>query len=162
MDILANLYPYKQFYQQWNPKSRWVIISSIMKKKNHPKRILSETLHTFTTKSVTETDKYLAMLATTIHFPLPAVRGLWILAFDVLLVEGLTTTSRSHINTCSFGSLETPSLTKDWRKLSLISPTDTDSTAPCQYQSQNIMNVIIPKRLRDTNPLTKQTHHIST
>jgi hypothetical protein len=76
----------------------------------------TQALHTFTTKSVTETDKNLAMLATTIHFPLPEVRDLRLLLFGVLLVEGLTTTSKSHINTCSFGSLEikpTPSLTKD-------------------------------------------------
>lgn len=93
-------------------------------------------MYTFKTKSVTETDKYRAMLATTIHFPLPEARAFLAFAFDVLLVEGLITTSKSHINTCSFGSLEikpTPSLTKDCRKLSLISPTDTDSTAPCGF-----------------------------
>lgn len=76
-------------------------------------------LHTFKTKSVMETDKYLAILATTIHFPLPelafVVRGLRGLAFAVLLLEGLITTSKSHINTCSLGSLEIKpnSLTKD-------------------------------------------------
>lgn len=95
---------------------------------------LFQALYTFTTKSVTETDKYLAILATTIHFPLPDARDFLVLAFDALWVEGLITISKSHINTCSFGSLEikpTPSLTKDCRKLSLISPTDTDSIAPC-------------------------------
>lgn len=88
---------------------------------------------TFITKSMTDTEKYLAMLATTIHFPLPEVRGFRGLDFCELLLEGLSTTSKSHINTCSFGSLEimpAPSLTKDWRKLSLISPTNMDSTAP--------------------------------
>lgn len=74
-------------------------------------------MNTFKTKSVTETDKYLAMLATTIHFPLPELRGfLAFLALDVLLFVGLITISKSHINTWSFGSLEikpTPSLTKD-------------------------------------------------
>lgn len=110
------------------------------KKKGRRKKELVQILYTFKTKSVMETDKYLAILATTIiHFPRPDLRGLWDgslrdLAFGVLLFEGLITTSKSHINTCSLGSLEIKpnSLTKDWRKLSLISPTETDSTAPCK------------------------------
>ena len=92
------------------------------------------TLGVFNTKSVTETDKYLTVLAITIYFYQPDACDFIVLAFDALLVEGLITISRSHINTCSFGSLEmkpTPSLTKDCRRLSLISPTDTDSIAPC-------------------------------
>lgn len=95
-----------------------------------------------TTNSVRETDKNLAMLATTIHFPLPEDflpedRDLRDLVFCVPLFEDLITTSKSLINTCSFGSLEikpTPILIKDCRKLSLISPTDTDSIAPCKLQ----------------------------
>lgn len=66
--------------------------------------------------SVTETDKNLAVLATTIHFPLPEERGLRVLVFFELLLDGRITTSKSHINNCSLGSLEikpTPSLTKD-------------------------------------------------
>lgn len=95
-----------------------------------------ETLYrrlTFTTISVTETDKNLAVLATTFHFPRPEERDLWVLVLIELLLDGRITTSKSHISTCSLGSLEikpTPSLTKDWRKLSLISPTVTDSIAP--------------------------------
>lgn len=110
------------------------------KKKGRRKKALVQILYTFKTKSVMETDKYLAILATTIiHFPRPDWRGLRDgslrdLAFGVLLFEGLITTSMSHINTCSLGSLEIKpnSLTKDWRKLSLISPTETDSIAPCK------------------------------
>lgn len=91
-------------------------------------------MYTFTTRSVTQTDRYLAILATIIHFPLPEALDFRVFIFWGLLFEGLITTSKSLIRTCSFGSREikpTPSLTKDWRKLSLISPTDTDSTAPC-------------------------------
>lgn len=100
---------------------------------------LSPVLYTFKTKSVTETDTYLAILAITIHFPLPEARGFLVLALEALLVEGLIRISKSHINTCSFGSLEikpTPSLTNDCRKLNLISPTDIDSTGPCKLGSQ--------------------------
>ena len=91
---------------------------------------------TFRTKSDMETDKNLAMFATTIHFPLPELRGFWDLIFFVLLPEGLITTSKSQISTCSFGSFEIKpkSLTNDWRRLSLISPTETDSIAPCKLQ----------------------------
>lgn len=103
----------------------------------------SQTSNTFITISVTETDRNLAMLATTIHFPLPEVEGFRVLFFCELLFEfeDLITTSSSHINTCSFGSLEikpTPSLTSDWRKLSLISPIETDSTAPCKSEVKTI------------------------
>lgn len=73
------------------------------------------------------------MLATTIHFPLPEVpelRDFRDLVFGVPLFDDLKATSKSQINTCNFGSLEIKPLAKDCRKLSLISPTDTDSTAP--------------------------------
>lgn len=91
-------------------------------------------MYTFRTRSVTQTDKYLAILPTIIHFPLPEARDFLVFFFPGLLFEGLITTSRSHINTCSLGSRDmkpTPSLTRDCRKLSLISPTETDSMAPC-------------------------------
>jgi len=93
-------------------------------------------MNTFRTRSVTQTDKYLAILPTIIHFPLPEARDFLVFFFPGVLSGGLKTTSRSHINTCSLGSRDmkpTPSLTRDWRKLSLISPTETDSTAPCAY-----------------------------
>lgn len=87
-----------------------------------------------------DTDNNLATLAITIHFPLPDFleelpdfRGL--IFFWVPLLDVLKITSSLHIITCNFGSLElkpTPSLPKDCRKLSLISPTDTDSIAPCK------------------------------
>lgn len=99
---------------------------------------------TFRTRSVTQTDKYLAILPTIIHFPLPEARDFRVFFFLGILFEGLITTSKSQINTCSFGSRDmkpTPSLTSDWRKLSLISPTDTDSTAPCTcYKSTEILS----------------------
>jgi len=93
-------------------------------------------MNTFRTRSVTQTDKYLAIFPTIIHFPLPEARDFLVFFFPGVLSGGLKTTSRSHINTCSLGSRDmkpTPSLTRDWRKLSLISPTETDSTAPCTY-----------------------------
>lgn len=112
-----------------------------MPTRNPEAKVLKQ--YTFTTSSVTETDKNLAMFATTIHFPLPPPLpepwDLRDLLFWVLLFEALITTSKSHTNTCNFGSLEkipTPSLTKDCLKLSLISPIDMLSTAPCKLQSQ--------------------------
>jgi len=93
-------------------------------------------MNTFRTRSVTQTDKYLAIFPTIIHFPLPEARDFLFFFFPGVLSGDLKTTSRSHINTCSLGSRDmkpTPSLTRDWRKLSLISPTETDSTAPCTY-----------------------------
>lgn len=87
-------------------------------------------------KSVTETERNLAMLLSSIHFPLPADRGFsTLLALFAFLFcrEGLITTSISDINNWSLGSLEikpNPSLTSDLRKLSLISPIDNDSMEP--------------------------------
>ncbi|KAL1333530.1 hypothetical protein AAHE18_11G107000 [Arachis hypogaea] len=51
----------------------------------------------------------------------------------MLLFEGLKTTSKSQINTCSVRSRDmkpTPSLTRDCHKLTLILPTDIDLIAP--------------------------------
>lgn len=87
-----------------------------------------------------DTDKNLAILATTKYFPMPdlvELRDFRDPVFWVPLLEDLKTISRSDINHCSLGSLErkpTPSLTKDCRRLSLISPTDRDSIGPCNYQ----------------------------
>lgn len=112
--------------------------------------VSSRMLHTFKIKSVMETDKYRAILAPTIHFPRPELRGFrdpdlaLALAFGVLLLEDLITTSKSHINTCNLGSLEikpTPSLTKDRRKLGLISPTEIDSTGPCK------IDIVVSRRI---------------
>lgn len=93
-----------------------------------------------------DTDNNLATLAITIHFPLPdflvflkELPDFRDLLFWVPLLDVLKITSGLHIITCNFGSLEikpTPSLAKDCCKLSLISPTDTDSTAPCKLPSK--------------------------
>ena len=95
-----------------------------------------------------DTDNNLATLEIIIHFPLPdfleELRDfrdlvLWDLVFWVPLLD-LNTTSKLHIITCNFKPLEknpTLSLAKDCRKLSLISPTDTDSIAPCKLSSRN-------------------------
>lgn len=84
-------------------------------------------------RSVTETDKSLAMLDVTSHFPFPVERGLADFRIFLFSEDDLVTISRSFISNCSFGSLEiTPklSLTRDLRKLSFISPIETDSTEP--------------------------------
>lgn len=105
---------------------------------------LVQTNFTFNTISEIETDKNLAMLTKTIHFPRPELRDFFDLAFWGPFFEDLMTISKSHINTCNFGSLDmkpTPSLTKDCRKLSLISPTDIDSIAPCNHQIQQACKI---------------------
>ena len=94
-------------------------------------------------RSATVTDKSLAILDVINHFPFPVERG-----FDGLLVfllreDDLVTISRSLISSCTFGSLErTPklSLTSDLRKLSFISPIETDSRGPCEEEKVAQMN----------------------
>jgi hypothetical protein len=58
----------------------------------------------------------------------------WVFFFPELLIVGLVTTSKLRINNCNFGFQEptsAPCSTEEWIKLSLISPIDTDSVAPC-------------------------------
>ena len=99
---------------------------------------------TITANSVTERDKYFAMLATTITF----FPGLLLELFELFGFRGdvffkllsgvLVTTSKPLITSFSFWSLEikpSPSVTKDLSKQSLISPTETDSTAPCKFST---------------------------
>lgn len=98
-------------------------------------------MHTFRTNSVKESEKYLAILTIVLHFPLPKERvldfGVFFfteLLFPEFLFEGPITTSKLHIDNCNFRFREeipTPGSTKEWHKLSLISPIDTDSIAPC-------------------------------
>lgn len=100
-------------------------------------------MHTFITKFVTWSDKYRAILLIVFHFPFPfpfplpeegAPLDFRVFFFSELLFEGLVITSKLHIISCNFGTQElepTPSSTKEWRKLSLISPIDTDSIGPC-------------------------------
>jgi hypothetical protein len=95
-----------------------------------------EIIKTFLTliiRSVTETDKSLAMLDVTSHFPFPVERGFADFRIFLFSEDDLVTISRSFISNCNFGSFEiTPklSLTRDLRKLSFISPIETDSTEP--------------------------------
>lgn len=94
---------------------------------------LSRQLVTLIIRSVTETDKSLAMLDVTSHFPFPVERGLADFRIFLFWEDDLVTISRSFISNCNFGSFEiTPklSLTRDLRKLSFISPIETDSTEP--------------------------------
>ena len=82
------------------------------------------------------------MLLMVFHFPFPfpllEEPPLDFLGFfffiSELLIGGRVTTSKLHIISCNFGSQElkpAPCSTKQRRKLSLISPIDIDSTAPC-------------------------------
>jgi len=106
------------------------------------KVIHCKTKSTFRTNSVTEIERNLAMLVKSIHFPLPAEGGFWGLLFLILGSGVLRTSSRSHINSCNFGSPEmklNPSLSSDLRRLSLISPIDKDSTAPWEREKLQIL-----------------------
>ena len=108
-----------------------------------PRKKNDTKMHTFKTTFVTESDKYFAMLLIVFHFPFPLPEEppldflgffFFISELSELLIGGRVTISKLHITSCNFGSQEllpTPCSTKQRRKLSLISPIDTDSTAPC-------------------------------
>jgi hypothetical protein len=73
------------------------------------------------------------MLDVISHFPFPVERGLADFLIFLFCDDDLVTISRSFISNCNFGSLEIKpklSLTSDLRKLSFISPTETDSIVP--------------------------------
>lgn len=109
-------------------------------------------MRTFRTTFLTQTDRYLEILAPTIiHFFLPEdpdeARGFLLFVFPWLLFEDFKTHFKSHIDICNFGR-DKPLAQ---HKLSLNSPTYTDSTAPCTCKKSNSYSAMTPPERKSTN-----------